>query len=149
MGDFIERRPLGPDETTRLLGAEVSEPISVRSLEPFALRALAASVGKRLARERGRPTDKSWEISRKIPMKKATWEKLSSLSSQLVSEDIRVAPGQLAAVALESGIPIMIRMICTGGAPIARRELDCSEFTDDEQDEARALCVVANNESFW
>ncbi len=141
---------LSLDETVRLLGAESPEKMQLESLNPVALAALARTVGDRLSRDRGRPTDKSWDISRKVPMKSSIWDELAALSQCLeIEKEIKVAPGQLAAIALESGYATMRTNADSGDATTCLISLRWIEFPQDECEEAHALCAVAAEESFW
>lgn len=141
---------LSLDETVRLLGAESPEKMQIESLNPIALAALAHVVGNRLSRDRGRPTDKSWDISRKVPMKSSIWDELAALSQCLeIEKEIKVAPGQLAAIALESGFATMRKNADSGIMNTCFISFVKLEFPQDECEEARALCAVAAEESFW
>jgi hypothetical protein len=104
-----KKKRLSLEETAALLGAEAPKPIGNVRLDPISMRAVATRIGKRLASSGGRPTDSSWEISRKVPMKAVTWERLRDLAKSLAEQNVRVAPGQLAAIALERGLFVLIR----------------------------------------
>lgn len=150
MSERDKKKSLSLDETVRLLGAEPPEAMQVVSLNPIALGALASSVGNRLTRDRGRPTDKSWDISRKVPMKKSNWDELAALSERLeVEKEIKVAPGQLAAIALESGIASFRKNASLRATSSSFVTVVEYKFSPDEYDEARALCAVAAEESYW
>lgn len=105
--DDNPNKPLTPDEIAKLLGADEYEYIGDISMDPISLLGFAHAIGQRMQSQGGRPTDRSWEISRKIPMKKETWAKLEELSDALGEQKVRVAAGQLAAIALERGLPLL------------------------------------------
>lgn len=98
------KKPLSLEESAALLGADAQERVGEVHLDPISMRVMATRIGERLASSGGRPTDSSWEISRKVPMKAVTWERLRELASTLAERNVRVAPGQLAAIALERGL---------------------------------------------
>src|SRR5439155_23543519 len=66
---------------------------------------IASIVRKRLVSRGGRPSDPAWTISRKVPMRSETWEQLDRLARKLQKQNIRVSAGQVAAIALERGLP--------------------------------------------
>jgi hypothetical protein len=62
-------------------------------------------VRERLVSRGGRPSDPAWTISRKVPMRPETWDELDRLARNLREQSIRVSAGQVAAIALERGLP--------------------------------------------
>jgi hypothetical protein len=92
-------------ETQRLLGAE--EPVDLGELphDLIGMRALPGIVASRLVSRGGRPSDPKWTIARKIPMRAETWSRLRDLAREEHRlRGIAVAPGQIAAIALEQSI---------------------------------------------
>ena len=102
-----DQKPLSTDEVAALLGAEVIEDIGPVRMDPIGLGVLAGRIAKRLVSTGGRPTDKDWVLTRKVPMKKETWTKLEQDSKEFATQGMRVAPGQLAAIALERGLGLL------------------------------------------
>lgn len=98
-------RALSTADTQRLLGSET--PISVGKLpiDPVGMKAIASIVRERLISRGGRPSDPAWTISRKVPMRSETWEELDRIAQKLQKQNIRVSAGQVAAIALERGLP--------------------------------------------
>ena len=148
MSDKKKRgRKLSLEETVQLLGAEQPEDFGPVHLDPLGMQFLAARVVKRLVRGRGRPTDPSWDIVRKIPMKKETWEFLTELSRRLTSN---VAPGQMAAIALERGVEGLRHDATTGSEASEDSPYSPSySFAQESLEEAELLSVVISKERFW
>jgi hypothetical protein len=101
-------RQIGTEEGAALLGAEQPEDIGDIASDPVKMKIVFETIARRLMSKGGRPTDPSWNISRKVPMKNETWERLKHLSEALGKGKVRVAPGQLAAIAIERGLPSLI-----------------------------------------
>jgi len=151
---MIEKRkgkPLSSEETAKILGAEVSEDLGPVSLDPIGLRALATKIAQRMLSQRGRPTDVSWDTVRKVPMSITTWIRLKEISAALLAnQNVRVAPGQLAAMALERGVPTL------SAQDVLRETSDqvcgaaCGwEFNPECEEEAGELCAVIQEEGCW
>ena len=102
-----KKKPLSIEEAADLLGAERGVDVGPVRMDPISMRAIATRIAKRLASTGGRPTDASWEIKRKVPMKRSTWDELQRLSDRLAEENVRVAAGQVAAIALERGLSVL------------------------------------------
>lgn len=150
MNETEKKKPLSLEEGAALLGADEAEDIGEVRLDPIGMLVLATKIGKRLASKRGRPTDTSWEIQRKVPMKKETWDQLGEMADALAAQDVRVAPGQLAAIALERGLSALTEQK-TEDAAAAAREVQPTgyELREEAEEEATELCLVLKNERFW
>jgi hypothetical protein len=152
MSETGENKVLSLEEGLALLGAEQPEEIGEVSLDPIGLHILAAMIGQRLASRGGRPTDVSWEIHRKVPMKRQTWDQLNEMAAALAAQDVRVAPGQLAAVALERGVSNLTQdRNKTKAAVVGMREIQFTryKFRDETEEEARELVGAIGNRRFW
>lgn len=138
------------DETVELLGAERPQNIGPIQMNPLGMQVLAARVAQRLAGKRGRPTDKTWDISRKIPMKTATWESFQCIAKEARPE-ARPAAGQIAAIALEKGLrQIREENKASANKPIAARSKRTTLDIDEQsQEEAKVLCPVIAEGSLW
>ena len=152
MNDKREKKFLSLKETIDLLGAEEALHLGHFSLDPIGLTNMATQIGKRLVSKGGRPTDSSWEISRKVPMKKGAWRTCEEISEALRSHDVRIAPGQVAAFVLEGGLAAIKKdkfenVIST--MPISVLSTKQYTFCEESIDEAKELCGVINEESFW
>lgn len=141
-------KTLSLEETAELLGADALQEVDPVRLDPIGMQVLATKVARRMATRRGRPTDQSWDLVRKIPMKTTTWEYLKELAARLSSE-VRVAPGQMGAIALELGVSRIrfessrtIRAVITGTDPVS---FVCHE---ESEEEAKILCPVVA-EGVW
>jgi hypothetical protein len=91
-------------ETQNLLGS--GKPISIGKLptDPLGMRMTASILRERLVSRGGRPSDPTWTIVRKVPMRPDTWAELDRCAKELQQENVRVSAGQIAAVALERGL---------------------------------------------
>ena len=98
-------KALSAADTQRLLGSEAPIAIGRLPLDPIGMKAIATIVRERLVSQGGRPSDPAWTISRKVPMRPKTWRRLEQLADSLREQDVRVSPGQVAAIALERGLP--------------------------------------------
>src|SRR5438445_1192446 len=96
---------LSTADTQRLLGSETPIPVGKLPIDPIGMGIIASIVRKRLVSRGGRPSDPAWTISRKVPMRSETWEQLDRLARKLQKQNIRVSAGQVAAIALERGLP--------------------------------------------
>jgi len=139
------------DEGMAILGAEQPERITNIRLDPISLRVIASRIGERLVSKGGRPTDSSWELDRKVPMRVATWSRLKQLAGALSKQQVRVAPGQLAAVALERGLPTLTSAdLGQEVAAMARTSIFAAYQPDPESEkEARQLCEVISERGLW
>jgi hypothetical protein len=139
-------KSLNIEETAELLGAEKPRDLSQVHLDPIGMQALAARVSRRLSTKRGRPTDPSWVMVRKIPMKRETWDSLRDIAKETSPT---VAPGQMGAVALEVGLGILLerrRGHMSKEVTFVAAKL---EIRDESWKEARQLCPTINEERFW
>jgi hypothetical protein len=68
---------------------------------PLGLLQLRDQVQDRLRSSGGRPTDPSWTVSRQVPFKPETWDRLQQAAEELGSSGRRVGAAQVAAVLLE------------------------------------------------
>jgi len=93
-------------ETQRLLGSE--RPISIGKVptDPIGMRTIASIVRERLVSRGGRPSDPTWTIVKKVPMRPETWKEFRRCAHELQRQKIRVSAGQLAAISLERGLQI-------------------------------------------
>ena len=142
---------LSMEEGAALLGAEQPEAISNVFLDPIGMRAIATRIGQRLVSKGGRPTDASWDVQRKVPMKAATWDRLKELAGKLAERGhLRVAPGQLAACALERGLPHLTEIDERDLASVSGEDGDQRfGFHEESKEEAGVLCGVIAEERFW
>lgn len=140
-------KPLNLEETIKLLGAERPMEMEHGRLDPMSMMVLATRMSARLSRKRGRPTDESWDMTRKIPMKHETWESIQQLIGDLPGPG-RPAAGQVAAMALEEGLKILMRdcrsIIQNTMTPTEQAAAVEPEFID----EAIALCNAASGGSW-
>lgn len=84
------------------LGASRVEKLAKRpSGVPLGLLHLRAQVQGRLQSSGGRPTDPSWTLSRQVPFKAETWDRLQRAAEELGTTGRRVGAAQVAAVLLE------------------------------------------------
>jgi hypothetical protein len=74
---------------------------------PLDLLALRAEFDQRLQSSGGRPTDPSWKLSRQVPFKEESWERLQDIASRVGESGRRVGPAQVAALLLESSLEEM------------------------------------------
>ncbi len=91
-------KALSSFDTQRLLRSEAPIPVGKMPLDPIGMVAAATMVRERLVSRGGRPTDPAWKISRKIPMRVETWERLELCAQKLQQRQIRVSAGQIAAI---------------------------------------------------
>ncbi len=128
-------------ETQRLLGSD--EPVDIGKFpsDPIAMRLLPAIVSVRLVSTGGRPTDPEWTITRKIPMRPATWTRLEILSHEIRLRGASIAPGQIAAIALETGIAAIrdTRQAIPSG----------HNFSRENREEGERLCEIIEHEGLW
>lgn len=141
---------LTPQEFAEGLGGEKVGEIPNFSLDPIGLKFMATHIGNRLSSQGGRPTDPSWKTIRKVPMKNETWKRLETIAEACKEHDVSIAPGQLAGIALEYGLPQLTEQ---GEAPRALLE-DCLSqsaytFPDQEMQEARELTRVTKESGIW
>ena len=138
------------EEGAELLGAEAPEDIGQVRLDPIGMRVMASRIGKRLVSKGGRPTDASWSVSRKVPMKQATWDKLKEMARSFADQDVHVSPGQVAAFALELGLPELVQEAeAQPVAAVRESGFACYEFDEESKDEAKILCGVIDEEGLW
>lgn len=78
-----------------------SEPAAPSSIT---ITRLASEVAKRLRSTGGRPSDPNWTMTRQVPFAVSTWAALGQLAEDLSARGRRVAPTQLAAMLVESGL---------------------------------------------
>jgi hypothetical protein len=104
------RKPttLSIEEARRLLGAEAPVSLPGAPSDFLSLQGLASITRNRLVSSGGRPSDPAWTVSRKVPMKAETWQKLDRYAQSLQEQEIRISPGQVAAIALERGLELAI-----------------------------------------
>jgi len=142
-------KPISLDETVELLGANPPEDIGTVQLDPLGISALAESIARRLSSKGGRPTDRSWEISRKVPMKRETWVRLKERAAAFRKVGKRVAAGQLAAIILEDGI----RLYDSGSMPRPRIERPTHgssyPFPEETQEDAQNICSAVEAGGLW
>ena len=145
-----DKKVLSMEEGAALLGAEQPETINNIRMDPIGMMVLATQIAKRLVSQGGRPTDASWNISRKIPMKETTWKDLEELAEISRQQDKRVATGQIAAIALEMGLEGLKRK--------EKKENVFGElgtrytgykFHEESDEEAVNLCGTIREERFW
>lgn len=94
------------------MGGTVGEPIDGVLHGPAGAARLAAIMSARLqpsqGKGTGRPTDPSWTLSRKVPMKEETLKQLRELAESLSGEGRKVSPMQVAAQLLERGLEQLV-----------------------------------------
>ena len=146
-----KKEPLSWEEGAALLGAEQPEKISNVFLDPIGMRVIATRIGQRLVSKGGRPTDASWGIQRKVPMKEETWDRLKEIAKGLAEQQhVRVAPGQLAVCALERGLTGLTEMDEDDLASIPDEDdYRPYEFHEEAEQEAEVLCGITRKERFW
>jgi predicted nucleic acid-binding protein len=150
MSENTEHRPLSIEETAELLGAEICGDVGPIASDPIGLKLLAARVAARLVSKGGRPSDESWRVVRKVPMKEETWAALQAISERLAEEGIRVSPGQLAAMALEEGLPLLESKTRRKQAKTPQGSGQSAYiFSKESRDEAARLYSVREHEEFW
>jgi hypothetical protein len=150
MNDNIEKeKPLSLEEAVELLEPDAIEEVDTGSLDPLGLSALATRVARRLVSTGGRPTDKSWTVAKRVPMKESTWAKLEQVSEQSGRRGLRVAPGQLAAIALETGLERLVRMSTQTCGSMESWEAGDYEFQDESEEEAKDLVGAITCGGLW
>lgn len=97
-------KALSAADTQRLLASEPPIPIGHIPVDPIGMKTIAMALRNRFISQGGRPSDPTWTISRKVPMRPDTWKELERLARSMHERSIRVSPGQLAAIALERGL---------------------------------------------
>jgi hypothetical protein len=95
------------DDKVRIAGAlgadrwvDVGRPLG----GPLDLLGLRSHVEARLRSSGGRPTDPTWTITRQVPFRADTWERLQELAAEIGDAGRKVAPAQLAAMLVEAGL---------------------------------------------
>lgn len=71
---------------------------------PLDLLALREEFNQRLRSSGGRPTDPAWTVSRQVPFKEDSWNRLQDLASEVGASGRRVGPAQVAALLIENGL---------------------------------------------
>ena len=71
---------------------------------PLDMLALREEFSQRLRSSGGRPTDPSWKVSRQVPFKEESWERLQHIASEVGASGRRVGPAQVAALLLENSL---------------------------------------------
>ncbi len=71
---------------------------------PLDMLALREEFSHRLQSSGGRPTDPSWKVSRQVPFKEESWERLQHIASEVGASGRRVGPAQVAALLLENSL---------------------------------------------
>lgn len=91
-----------------LMGAKIVGQVPDVGGGAFGAARLAEILRQRLTPSRGkrpgRPTVSGWELSRKVPMSRATKRKLDELAAAASTDDRKVSPMQVAAQLLEEGL---------------------------------------------
>src|SRR5947207_686677 len=64
----------------------------------------AQRVRDRLTSTGGRPTNRRWTLRRQVPFAPETWQQLKALAEALSGSSRKVAPGQVAALIIESSV---------------------------------------------
>ncbi|MCX7047377.1 MAG: hypothetical protein NTX50_18070 [Candidatus Sumerlaeota bacterium] len=144
-------RVLTPEEGIALLGGEEIEYIGNVHLDPIGLRVLATRIGRRLSSKGGRPTDSSWDIYRKVPMKQETWTRLEHLAQRIKkSENRSISAGQLGAIALEHGAK-QLETECEVGTSTIEEDFGIVQykFGPEIEEEAEGLCCATQSERLW
>ncbi|PCJ57006.1 MAG: hypothetical protein COA73_11305 [Candidatus Hydrogenedentota bacterium] len=145
-----ESQSLTLQETVELFGAEEPVDIGGVSLDPLGMQFIASRVARHLTKGRGRPTDKSWTIVRKIPMKEETWIALESIATELKEHDIRIATGQMGALALEIGVEnFRVGTNAVDGRAGIPQAAVFASYPVEIQVESEKLASAALEESIW
>lgn len=71
---------------------------------PLDLLALREEFNQRLRSSGGRPTDPDWTVSRQVPFKEDSWNRLQALAGEVGASGRRVGPAQVAALLIESSL---------------------------------------------
>lgn len=145
-----KRTTLSIEEARRLLGAEA--PIAVPGFpgDFLGLKGLASITRSRLISRGGRPSDPTWTVSRKVPMKAETWERLDRYARKLQEQEIRISAGQVAAFALERGLEITIdtRESTQQLRPIETTSI-AYEFSSEARSSARQMKQPMSQYGIW
>jgi len=88
----------------KAIGASTVAPVRPAVTGPLDVLALREEVGRRLRSTGGRPTDPAWGLSRQVPFKEVTWERLRSIADEVGRSGPRVGPAQVAALLVESSL---------------------------------------------
>ena len=150
MGKSTKRKTLSLEETVEILGAEPPEDVGPVQLHPIGMQVLATRIGARLVSKGGRPTDESLQLSRKIRMKESTWKRLKEIAESVTGRQVRVAPGQVAAVAMERGVAHLLKEARDVSTSV--RGLGGSveyEFHEESRAEAENLSAAISKEGMW
>ena len=149
--EIKDKKPLSLEEAIHLLDPDEIEEMEPVSMDPLGLSALAARIARRLVSTGGRPTDASWTIARRVPMKERTWARLEQESGQFANRGVRVAPGQLAAIALEKGLVQLTRESLQGDSGNSTESWGSGDyaFQEDSEEEARELVGAINRGGLW
>ena len=143
-----KKKSISVEDTQRLLGAD--EPVLVPPLppNPFGWKTFAAVVRERLVSQGGRPTDPAWTIVRKVPMTPETWHRLTDAAKKTERRATSIAPGQLAAVALEEGLASLTPHRV---AIAAQRTSSCSlyAFSEEARAQGHSLALVIQEKGVW
>lgn len=87
------------------LGASKVVDVGTKKIEgPLDLLALREEFNRRLRSTGGRPTDPEWTVTRQVPFKDDSWDRLQGLASQVGASGRRVGPAQVAALLIESSL---------------------------------------------
>ncbi len=96
------------DDKARLaagLGAERVVEVGQQHLGgPLDMLALRQEFNERLRSTGGRPTDPSWKVSRQVPFRPESWERLQDIAGEIGASGRRVGPAQVAALLLENSL---------------------------------------------
>ena len=140
---------LSIEETKELLGADTAIEIGELRPDPITLSFAGELVKARLVSRGGRPTDPQWDISRKIPMRSSNWEKLRRRSEKIKEEGMRVSPGQLAAYALELGLPQIIKESPSDEDRIESEGKSEFVFSPEIEEESELVCAAIQSGGIW
>jgi len=140
---------LSLEEAVELLEPDAIEEVDTGSLDPLGLSALATRIARRLVSTGGRPTDKSWTVAKRVPMKESTWTQLEQECKRSACRGLHVAPGQLAAIALEKGLEQFGRESMTGSESDEAWQSGEYEFQEESEKEARDLVGAINCGGLW
>jgi hypothetical protein len=89
-------KALGASRRVELSGSKPAGPLDLLSLrEEF---------DRRLRSSGGRPTDPSWTVSRQVPFKEVSWERLRAVADEVGRVGPRVGPAQVAALLVERSL---------------------------------------------
>ncbi len=143
-----KKKPLSLEETMKLFGARPVGELGSPSPDPLGLQLFASEIAQRFASQRGRPTDRSWTLIRKVPMKQSTWDSLNATAQSLKANGVVAAAGQIAAIALECGLRQIdresLRSKVSEGVQRARRPIP-----EQTRAEARRICPAVREHGLW